>query len=247
MERCRFGRAKDHGQANVVARPGRRTEDSGLSSADTDALTTPWGHAALALETPYAGESDWVFASFKLRGKQPREGNMIGADYLRPAAVRAGVLAEGDKRRFGWHNFRHSLASFLVASGTDTKTVQELLRHSKVQTTLDLYSQSMPAERMVAQGSMLNAIFSQNLPVEKPITGGSRVWRNAPEPYLIEDYGRHEETRTPDLYRVKGKLTCISNDFEGLLDRVSTSKYLQGGPITGVDHGCEILGTFGAE
>jgi integrase len=94
----------------------------------------------------YAGESDWVFASFKLRRKQPREGNMIGADYLRPAAVRAGVLDEGDKRRFGWHNFRHSLASFLVASGTDTKTVQELLRHTKVQTTLDLYSQSMSAE-----------------------------------------------------------------------------------------------------
>jgi hypothetical protein len=64
--------------------------------------------------------------------------------------------------------------------------------------------------------------------------------------YLIEEYGRHEETRTPDLHRVKGKLTCISNDFEGLVDRVSTSKYLQGGPITGVDRGCEILGTFGA-
>jgi integrase len=127
------------------------------------------------VETPYAGESDWVFASFKLRGKQPREGNMIGADYLRPAAVRAGVLAEGDKRRFGWHNFRHSLASFLVASGTDTKTVQELLRHSKVQTTLDLYSQSMPAERMVAQGSMLTAIFGNSMPAEKLIAGASRV------------------------------------------------------------------------
>lgn len=78
------------------------------------------------VETPYAGESDWVFASFKLRGKQPREGNMIGADYLRPAAVRAGVLAKADKRRFGWHNFRPSLASFLVSNGTDAKTVQEL-------------------------------------------------------------------------------------------------------------------------
>jgi integrase len=89
--------------------------------------------------------------------------------------VRAGVLAEGDKRRFGWHNFRHSLASFLVASGTDTKTVQELLRHARVQTTLDLYSQSMPAERMVAQGSMLNAIFSHSAPAEEPVTGGSRV------------------------------------------------------------------------
>jgi hypothetical protein len=71
-------------------------------------------------------------------------------------------------------------------------------------------------------------------------------WEAVGGAYLIEEYGRHEETRTPDLYRVKGKLTCISNDFEGLVDRVSTSKYLQGGPITGVDHGCEILGTFGA-
>jgi integrase len=80
--------------------------------------------------------------------------------------VKVAVLAVGDKRRFGCHNFRHSLASFLVASGTDTKTVQELLRHTKVQTTLDLYSQSMPAERMVAQGTMLTAIFGQSLPAE---------------------------------------------------------------------------------
>jgi site-specific recombinase XerD len=27
-------------------------------------------------------------------------------------------------RRLGWHNFRHSLMSFLIASGADTKTVQ---------------------------------------------------------------------------------------------------------------------------
>jgi hypothetical protein len=43
---------------------------------------------------------------------------------------------------------------------------------------------------------------------------------------VIAINGRHEETRTPDLYRVKGKLTGISNDFEGIVDRVSTSKYL---------------------
>jgi hypothetical protein len=33
----------------------------------------------------------------------------------------AGVLDEGDKRRFGWHNFRHSLASFLIAGGADAR------------------------------------------------------------------------------------------------------------------------------
>jgi integrase len=112
-------------------------------------------------ETPYAAESDWVFASFKLKGRQPREGNMLAADYLRPAAVRVGVLSADDRRRFGWHNFRHSLASYLVANGTDAKTVQDLLRHSKVQTTLDLYSQSISADRRVAQGQILAAIFGE--------------------------------------------------------------------------------------
>jgi site-specific recombinase XerD len=35
----------------------------------------------------------------------------------------------------------HSLASFLVRSKTDPKTVQALLRHSDVKTTLQLYAQ----------------------------------------------------------------------------------------------------------
>jgi hypothetical protein len=59
---------------------------------------------------------------------------MLAADHLRSAAIRVGVLAANDKRRFGWHNFRHSLASDLVANGTDARTVQDLLRHSKFQT-----------------------------------------------------------------------------------------------------------------
>ncbi len=37
-----------------------------------------------------------------------------------------------DKRRFGFHTLRHGLASFLVRTRTDPKTVQTLLRHSNV-------------------------------------------------------------------------------------------------------------------
>ena len=44
-------------------------------------------------KTPYANPSDWVFPSFRLEGKQPRVGNMIVEDYLRPAAVKAGILS----------------------------------------------------------------------------------------------------------------------------------------------------------
>ena len=110
-------------------------------------------------QTPYARPSDWVFPSFKLKGVQPRAANMLVADYLRPAAVKAGVIAADWVGRFGFHNFRHSLASYLVRSKTDPKTVQALLRHSDVKTTLQLYSHSVSEDRMLAQGSMLRAIL----------------------------------------------------------------------------------------
>jgi integrase len=84
---------------------------------------------------------------------------MLVEDHLRPAAVAAGVFKEGEKVRFGFHNLRHSLASFLVRSKTDPKTVQALLRHSDVKTTLQLYAHSISADRMVAQGQVLEAIL----------------------------------------------------------------------------------------
>lgn len=109
--------------------------------------------------TLYSEQGDWVFASFRCKGKQPRVANMLVEDHLRPAAIAAGVLKEGEKVRFGFHNLRHSLASFLVRSKTDPKTVQALLRHSDVKTTLQLYAHSISADRMVAQGQVLEAIL----------------------------------------------------------------------------------------
>jgi site-specific recombinase XerD len=65
----------------------------------------------------------------------------MAQDYLRPAAVKAGVLAPDDRRRFGFHNLRHSLASYLVTqTKTDVKTVQSMLRHADIGTTLDIYT-----------------------------------------------------------------------------------------------------------
>lgn len=111
-------------------------------------------------ETLYAGQDDWIFASFKLKGKQPRVGNMLVEDYLRPAAVKAGVLAHDDKRRFGFHTLRHSLATFLVNSKTDLKTVQSTLRHSDAATTLGLYAHANSGAKMAAQGVVLDAFFA---------------------------------------------------------------------------------------
>ena len=121
-------------------------------------------------KTPYSQPGDWVFPSLKLKGKQPRVANMLVEDYLRPAAVKAGILSshrddkgrlvDDDPRRFGFHNLRHSLASFLVRIKTDPKTVQTLLRHSDVKLTLQCYTHSVSDDRMAAAGTMLTAIFS---------------------------------------------------------------------------------------
>ena len=120
--------------------------------------------------TPYSEPNDWVFASYQLKGKQPRVANMLVEDYLRPAAAKAGILSshrdeqgqlvEDDPRRFGFHNLRHSLASFLVRIRTDPKTVQTLLRHSDVKLTLQFYSHAVSQDRMAAAGEMLTAILS---------------------------------------------------------------------------------------
>jgi len=112
-------------------------------------------------ETPYSKPGDWVFPSTKLHGRKPRCANMLVEDYLRPAAVKVGVLTEDDSRRFGYHNLRHSLASFLVRTKTDPKTVQNLLRHSNVKTTLQLYAHSVTEDRLAAQGQVLAAILQQ--------------------------------------------------------------------------------------
>jgi len=63
-------------------------------------------------------------------------------------------------RRFGFHNLRHSLASFLTTKKkTDVKTVQRSLRHAKSTTTLDEYVQTDMEELVAAQELMLDAIF----------------------------------------------------------------------------------------
>jgi len=42
-------------------------------------------------QTCYGQPTDWVFASDKTKGRTPRVGNMLAADYLRPNAIKAGV------------------------------------------------------------------------------------------------------------------------------------------------------------
>ena len=109
-------------------------------------------------QTPYAKGKHFVFPSLFASGKVPLNACSFVKDHLRVAAKAVGVqIADG--QRFGLHNLRHSLSNWLVNKGkVEPKTVQGLLRHSKIQTTLDLYTQEDSDETRAAQGSFLSAM-----------------------------------------------------------------------------------------
>ena len=51
---------------------------------------------------------------------------------------------EGLPEGFSFHDLRHYLASLLIASGADIKTVQARMRHASARTTLDTYGHLWP-------------------------------------------------------------------------------------------------------
>jgi integrase len=107
-------------------------------------------------ETCYAEDGHWIFASKKNKGKTPRTPSTAAQDYLRPPAVKAGVIPEGYSGRFGWHNLRHSLATFLVDK-VELKVIQLTLRHSRMGTT-GIYTHRSKAPELAAQEKFLVAI-----------------------------------------------------------------------------------------
>jgi integrase len=110
-------------------------------------------------KTPYGKPEDWIFPSMKLKGKKPLSASIMVAQKIRPAAVKAGIRLKSGQR-FGFHNFRHSLATYLISRGKDVKTIQDLLRHAQVSTTLDLYSQAIDSAKLEAQEEIALAIKS---------------------------------------------------------------------------------------
>ena len=98
---------------------------------------------------------DWVFASKRYRGRRPYWGQAILRKYIRPIAQRVGI-----QKRFGWHTLRHTYSTLLRSVGTEFKVMQELLRHSSLRSTLDLYTQAVTPAKHAAQAAVLSLVFS---------------------------------------------------------------------------------------
>ena len=71
--------------------------------------------------------------------------------------MKAGVISEGYNERFGWHNLRHSLATFLAANEVNLPVIQSVLRHAKPSTTA-VYTHRVNRAQLNAQAKFLEAI-----------------------------------------------------------------------------------------
>jgi integron integrase len=94
---------------------------------------------ALATKYPGAGR-EWVWQWVFPGNKDHEAGGELQRYHLHPSAVqravRDAVQASGISKPAHCHTFRHSFATHLLESGYDIRTVQELLGHRDVRTTM---------------------------------------------------------------------------------------------------------------
>jgi integrase len=109
-------------------------------------------------KTPYRSDSDWLFGSEFKNGAEPYWPDSLLKWFVKPAAVAAKIT-----KRIGWHTLRHTYSTLLRANGTDIKVQQELLRHSNVQTTLQIYTQAVSEQKRAANAMVVGQLLFDGL------------------------------------------------------------------------------------
>jgi len=104
----------------------------------------------------YPEPGDWVFASDRTFGKTPLWPDSLRTKVLQPTSRRVGI-----GKRIGWHTFRRTYSSLLAATGNDVKVVQELMRHAKISTTMEVYAQAGMENKRVAQRKAVDLLLGR--------------------------------------------------------------------------------------
>jgi site-specific recombinase XerD len=110
----------------------------------------------------YTSAEDWIFASYQTFGKMPMWPDSLRRRILQPAARKAGIAVQ-----VGWHTFRHTYSTLLADNGNDVKVVQELMRHAKLSTAMEVYTHARMEKKRVAQRRAVDVLFARQPELEE--------------------------------------------------------------------------------
>jgi integrase len=116
-------------------------------------------HSLIVAHDRHVGSVNyWRDIAYKCKLPQGGRGQETGS-LLTPLIRSFLFIGRSGRLPFRPTQSPHSLSSWLVNKGkAERKTVQSLLRHSRIQTTLDLYTQGDGDETRGAQGAFLRGM-----------------------------------------------------------------------------------------
>jgi len=105
-------------------------------------------------KTEFSADSDWIFASPFQAGEMPYRSWGVQQRHLGPAGIAAGI------GRIGWHTLRHTYRSWLDETGAPLKVQQELMRHSDIRTTMNIYGAAMSESKRQANSKVVRLVLA---------------------------------------------------------------------------------------
>jgi integrase len=91
---------------------------------------------------------DWVFASPYRAGEMPYNLPNMMRRTIKPAMRAVGITG------VAWHAFRHSVKSWLDEAGVPLGVQKDMLRHSDISTTANIYGHTLSPAMREAQGKI---------------------------------------------------------------------------------------------
>lgn len=101
-----------------------------------------------------AEPGDWIFPGCHADKSGPRSAYPMQRDHIKPAGRRAGL-----GQAIGWHALRHSYRAWLDRLGAPIGVQRDLMRHTDIRTTMNVYGGTFTDEMKEAQGSVARMIL----------------------------------------------------------------------------------------
>ena len=108
------------------------------------------------------GDSEWVFANPST--DMPYQSPSMQQRWIRPAGEAIGI--EG----LGFHSLRHSYRSWLDSAGIAPGVTKDLMRHSAISTTFNVYGRALSLEKREANSKVIEMLFPSPIPSLPPTT-----------------------------------------------------------------------------